>query len=160
MAGREKLAAARHQAGHRAGLADDRRDPFEVDAVLGRDDHAVGGELRLDELDEPACVVGFAGDEDDVEGIVDRADLVDVDGLHRHDEIVLGIILGADGDTKAVGPHRLDVLGPLIDQRHVMAGACEQAAERAADASGRKDGDPVSHRLRLRSSRQRRSPRC
>src|SRR5207245_7013686 len=77
---------------------------------------------------------------DRVEGVADGLGLVDVERLDRDRVIATG-----PAEAQAVLPHRLDVLGPLIDERHVVPGLGQHAADDASDRSGPDDADSHSH---------------
>jgi hypothetical protein len=48
----------------------------------------------------------------------------------------------ADGDTQAIAAHCLDMLGPLVDQRHVLASVHQVRGNATAVGAGAEDGDP------------------
>ena len=75
------------------------------------DHQAVGCEQRLHQLGRPPRVIGLDEQQHDVERAAQRRDLAQVHDL----DAVRRRALGQD-DPQAVGPHRLDVRGPLLDE--------------------------------------------
>jgi hypothetical protein len=69
-------------------------------------------------------IVGFHDQENDVELVGERADITEVEGAHLHFERLFGHF-----DSQSTLSHRLDVLGPLIDQDDVMPGFQEVGAD-------------------------------
>ena len=105
--------------------------------VLDADQQAVVGKVGLDELRQPAGVIGLAHQEDDVELLTERADVAEMVGAHRRDVQRLLRHL----DAEAVLPHRLDMRRPLIDQDDVVAGPRQVGAGATAVGARGEHGD-------------------
>ena len=116
-----------HTADH-SRIADYRGHLVLVDAVLGGDQDAGRGEIRLDERGGPHAVVGLHREDHGIEPLAQGAHVCQVKGLDLDREL---LVLG--GDLQAAAPHLLDVGGPQIDERDVAARAGEIAADRAPD---------------------------
>src|SRR5262249_53785363 len=80
------------------------------------------------------------GDEDRVERLAHRLELVDVQRLHRDHEI-------ADGarEPESLRLHRLDVLGPLVDERDVAPRLGEAAPPHRSDRPPPENADALDH---------------
>ena len=119
-------------AAERLAPADDAGDGLFVHAVLQRHHVAVRRQILLDQHGGPGGVVGLHADEGDVDrrlpGQLLRVG--DVQRAHRDREFrdVLGM-----GDAQAVLSHVLDMLGPGIDERDVLARLHHMGAGIAAD---------------------------
>src|SRR6266851_3975377 len=141
VAGRVHPGADRDDAPERPLASGDRRHALVVDPVLEVDHHAV---RLLEVLDaqrrRPLRVVGLDADEDRVEGLGDRLGLVDVERLDADRVVAAG-----PAEAEAAFPHGLHVLGPLIDERHVVPGLGEHPPDDAPDSSGPDDSDSHWH---------------
>jgi hypothetical protein len=115
-----------------------------VHSVLHPDHHAVGLEVRFDELRHPARLLRLGGQEDDVEFALHRGDVAQVEGAHRHLDLPI-----RHRDLDAMRPDRRDMLWPLIDQRDIVAGLREVGGDAAADRAGTQHGDGFAHGLPL-----------
>ena len=119
-------------AAQRLAPADDAGDRLLVHAVLQRHDIAVRRQILLDQHRRPCRVVGFHADKGDVDRLLlgELLRVGDVQRAHRHGELrhVPGV-----GDAQAVLAHVLDMLGPGIDEGHVLAGLHHMRAGIAAD---------------------------
>src|SRR5207247_1984688 len=109
-------------------LAGDRRDDRIGPAVLGRDHEPLGLQMTDDELGRPRRVVDLHRHEGDVEVARHPLRLVQVEDRRPRLERVV-----RPGDRDAFRADRLDLLGPRIDERHVLPCAREERAEVAAD---------------------------
>src|SRR5262249_50345448 len=98
-----------------------------VDAVLEVDNEPVVLEVLHAEPRRPLGVVRLHRDEEQVERLRDRLRLVHVQRLHGD-----RVITARAGEPQAASAHRLDVLGPLIDQRDVVARLRAEAAPHPA----------------------------
>ena len=116
--------------------ADHRRNPLLVKAVLAGHQHPVILQIRQNQLGQPQGIVGFASQKDDVERLLQSADLVQMQGAHRGSELLAG-----DGHKKAAGLHCIDVRPPLVNQNHIVAGGGKHSADNAAGAAGTDHGD-------------------
>ena len=135
--------ADRDDAAEGAVAAGDGGHTLVVDAVLEVDDRAVVAHERGDEAGRPLGVVGLDRDEAEVERLLDRLHLVQVQGVDGNADV-------ADqraAETQAVLLHRFDVVDPVVDQRHVVAGSGEQTADHAADRARSDDSDAFGHDL-------------
>jgi hypothetical protein len=117
-----------------------------IDPVLKIHHEAVALEIGDAHGGGPLGVIGLDGDEHGVEGLRHLLELMNMERAHRHHVIAAGAReaqpLGADG---------LDVLGPLIHQRDVLARLREQPAHHAPDRAGPDDSDP--HGVSFRRAR-------
>ena len=120
-----------------------------VHAVLQRHDIAVGRQVLLDHHRGPGGVVGLGAHEGDVDRLLlgQLLHVGEVQRPHGHRELrhVHGV-----GDAQAVLAHMLDVLGPGVDERHVLARLHHVRARIAADRARPDDGYLAAHGL-LRS---------
>src|SRR5712672_2197877 len=111
---------AARNAAKRLAPADDAGDRLFIHAVLQRHDIAVRRQILLNQGRGPSRVVGLHADEGDVDRRLPGQLLRvrDVQGAHGNREFrdVPGV-----GDAQAVLPHVLNMLGPWIDERHVLA---------------------------------------
>jgi hypothetical protein len=74
------------------------------------DQESIRLQIRRDELSVPAGVVGLGCQEDDIKDLMHRGELAQVMRPH------LGVNLSLpESHPKAVGAHRLNVSGPLIN---------------------------------------------
>ena len=117
--------------------ADHLGEAVERHRILHADEEPVIGEIGLDELGQPARVIGLAHQEDDVEFLVERADVAEVIGADLRDAQRLLRHL----DEEAVLAHRLDMGRPLVDEDDVVAGAGQVGAGAAAIGAGGEHGD-------------------
>jgi hypothetical protein len=133
-------------AAQRLAPAHDRGDALLVDAVLERDDEAVGREIRLHEMRSPLGVVGFHADEGDVDRRLLHETLYvrDVQSAHLH-RTAFGF--GHAGELEPVPAHVLDVLGPRIDQRDIVTGTGHVTARITADRTGAHYDDTLAQSL-------------
>jgi hypothetical protein len=112
-----------------------------VDAVLEIDDDAVGLlQVREPQGHRPLRVVRLHGNEDRVERIRHRLQLVDPERAHR-DQMLAARARQPQADRL----HRRDVIRPLVDQRHVVAGLGQHATHHAADRADPDDADSIAH---------------
>ena len=139
-------------AAERLAPADDAGDRLLVHAVLQRDHEAVGRQILPDHHGRPGRVVGLGADEGDVDGLLlgELLHLREVQRAHRDRELrhVLGV-----GDAQPVLLHVLDVLGPGVDERHVLARLHHVRARIAADRARPDDRNLAAHALLRRQGR-------
>ena len=144
-------------AAHRLAPADDVRDRLLVHAVLQRDDEAAGRQILADQRGCPFGVVRLHADEGDVDRLL-LGKLLRIRHVHRAH-------LGGEfrnvadvADLQAVALHLLDMRGPRIDERHVLAGVRHVCSGIAADGAHAHECDLVAHvslpRFSLRQCRQ------
>src|SRR5712675_1679856 len=116
----------------RLAPTDDAGDRLFIHAVLQRHDVAVRCQILPDQHGGPGGVVGLHAHEGDVDRrlLGQLLRVRDVQRAHGNGEFrdVLGV-----GDAQAVFPHMLDMLGPGIDERHVLARLHHMGAGIAAD---------------------------
>ena len=127
-----------------AAPPDDARDRLLVDRILRRDDEAVGRQIRPDQGRRPFGVVGLAGHDRDVDRLLLRQRL-HLGEVHRRDGNRAGLLVRHAREMKSVLPDRLDVFGPGIDQRDIVAGARKMTAEISADRARTDDRNALSH---------------
>ena len=132
--------ADRDDAAERALLARDGRHALVVDAVLEIDHHAVGLQIGQGHRGRPLGVIRLHRDEDGVERLAYRLELVDVERLHGHHEITDGA-----GAPEALRFHGLDVLWPLVDERDLASCLGETAADHRSDRARAQDADALDH---------------
>ena len=116
------------------------RDALVVEAVLEVDHDALGREVLERHRRRPLGIVRLDRDEDGIERLGDRLQLVDVQGLHR-DQVLAARAAQAEPDVL----HLLHVLRPLIDQRDVAARPREHSADYTPDGACADDGDSLDH---------------
>jgi hypothetical protein len=87
----------------------------------------------------PLRVVGLYRDEDHVERLGQALRLVEVERLHRDQ-----VLAARAAEPQADLGHGLDVIGPLVDERHVVARPGEHAPDHAPDGARADDPDPHS----------------
>src|ERR1700730_7604606 len=135
---------ARSNASQRAAPPHDIGDALFIDAVLEGNDIAAGREIRLDELGDPFGIVGLHGDEGDIHRRLLRegCNLVQMHGLRMRN---LPLVLGHPGELETVLAYYLDMLGPVIDQRHVTAMQRKMPAHIAADRAAAEHDDTLAH---------------
>ncbi len=108
-------------AAERLAPADDAGNGLLVHAVLQRDDVAVGRQVLADQHGGPGRVVGLHADEGDVDRFLlgELLGVGDVERAHGHGKFrhIAGV-----RDAQPVLAHRLHVLGPRVDEGHVLAG--------------------------------------
>ena len=133
-------------AAQRLAPADDAGNGLLVHAVLQRHDEAVGRQVLPDQHRRPGRVVGLHAHEGDVDRLLlgELLHLGQVQRAHRHGE--LGDVLGVR-DAQPVRLHVVDVLGPGIDERHVLARLRHVRARIPADRSRPDDGNLAAHAL-------------
>ena len=131
-------------AAQRLAPADDAGDRLLVHAVLQRHDIAVRRQILPDQHGGPGRVVGLHADEGDVDRLLlgELLRVRDVQRAHGHREFrdVHGV-----GDAQPVLPHVLDMLGPGIDERHVLARLHHMSTGIAADGASSDDRDLPAH---------------
>ena len=111
------------------------RDALLVDAVLERDDEAVRRKIGLDQVGRPLGVVGLHANERDVDRLFLHQAL-DVAHVERFDAYRVAFGPGESRELKSVIAHVVDMLGPCVDQRHVMSRARHVSAGVTADRAG------------------------
>ncbi len=133
-------------AAERLAPADDAGNGLLVHAVLQRHDEAVGRQVLPDQHRCPGRVVGLHAHEGDVDRLLlgELLHLGQVERAHRHGEF--GDLLGVR-DAQPVRLHVVDVLGPGIDERHVLARPRHVRARIPADRSRPDDGNLAAHAL-------------
>src|ERR1700754_1364361 len=119
-------------AAERLAPADDAGDGLFIHAVLQRHHKTVRRQILPDQHGGPGGVVGLHADEGDVDRRLLRQLLRirEVQRAHRDRKFldVHGV-----GDAQAVAPHVLDMLGPWVDEVHVLARLHHMGAGIAAD---------------------------
>ena len=110
-----------------------------VPAVLRGDDVPPRPQVAGGERGGPRRVVGLHGDDGDVEVGGQARRLVQVHGLRPRRERV---VRPGDGDAARVD--RVDLLGPRVDERHVVTGAREERPDVAAHGA-RPDEQELLH---------------
>jgi hypothetical protein len=141
-AGLEHLRGQFHHAADGAFGADNAGDHLGRHGVLGCDQQAVVGEIGLDEFGQPTRIIGFGGQQDPVELVVQGADICQMQSVYRDVEI-----LGLGADRQAVRPHRFHMRRPLVDHGDVEPGADEVGGDATAVGAGGKDSDFLGHWL-------------
>src|SRR5258706_1933171 len=125
---------AARNAPKRPSPADDACDRLFIHAVLQRHDVAVRRQILLDQGGGPGRVVGLHAHEGDVDRLLlgQLLRVRDVQRSHGNREFcdVPGV-----GDAQAVLPHVLNMLGPRIDERHVLARLHHMGAGIPADGT-------------------------
>ena len=125
---------AARNAPERLAPADDAGDRLFIHAVLQRHDVAVRRQILPDQRGGPGRVVGLHAHEGDVDRrlLGEPLRVRDVQRAHGNREFcdVPGV-----GDAQAVLPHVLDMLGPWIDERHVLARLHHMGAGIPADGT-------------------------
>ena len=146
-------------AAERLAPADHAGDRLLVHAVLQRHDEAVGRQVLPDQHGRPGRVVGLHAHEGDVDRLLlgKLLHLGEVERAHRHGE--LGDLLGVR-DAQPVLLHVVDVLGPGIDERHVLARLRHVRARISADRTRPDDGNLAAHGSLLRHCPYRASLPC
>ena len=130
----------RHDEAHRAIGAGHGGHARIGPAVLRRDHVAARRQVTQPELGGPLRVVHLHGHEGDVEVAGQLLRLVQVHRLRAGHERV---VRARHGDAARVdGVH---LLGPGVDQRHVVAGAREERSEVAADGAGADEEKLLAH---------------
>jgi hypothetical protein len=131
-------------AAQRLAPADDAGDGLFIHAVLQRHDIAVRRQILPDQHGGPGGVVRFHAHEGDVDRRLPGKLLCvrDMQRAHRHRELR---DIHRMGDTQAVFAHVLDMLGPWIDEGHVLAGLHHVGAGISADGAGPDDRDFLAH---------------
>ena len=111
---------ARSDASQCAPPPHDIGDALFIDAVLERNDVAARREVRLHELGHPFGVVGLHAHERDVHRrlLRQRCDLMQMHAFRMRN---LPLFLGQPGKFETVLANCIDMLGPKVDQRHVLA---------------------------------------
>src|SRR3989442_887811 len=109
-------------------------------AVLRRDDVAIGGQVPECQLSRPRRVVHLHGDECDLVIARQAGRLVEVDGGGARFE---GLV--RPGHRQAALSDGLDLLGPGIDERHVVSGARQEGPEVASDGPGADEEKSLTH---------------
>src|SRR5262249_34318346 len=138
-----------HDHADRAIDAGDGRDDRIRPAVLGGNDEAARGEMTDRQLRRPRGVVDLHGHEHDLEVARQAEGLVQVvDGGTRLEGLV------GPGHRDPALTDRLDLLGPGIDQRHVVAGARQERAEVAADRTRADEEYLLAHSVPFSASRR------
>ena len=145
----QRHADLRHHHADRAVHAGDGRDDRIGPAVLGRDDEAARRQMTDRELGGPGGVVDLHGHERDLEVTRQPERLVEViDGGARLERLV------GPGHRDPALTDRLDLLGPGIDQRHVVTRAREKRAQVAADRARADEENLLAHSVPFSASRR------
>ena len=153
----DRGAEAADDAGHHPLGADDRRDPLAAaETVLDRQHDRVVAEQRHRRGRRGLDVMGLGRDHDEVDG-------PHLGGVGRGRQRRGPVAAGA-GDTQAVAPDRVHVVGPGVDRRHVMAGRRQQPGVDRPGRAGADDRNPQrraqasdSPRAAISASKSRRS---
>ena len=137
---------AARDAAERLAPADDAGDRLFVHAILQRDHVAVGRQILPDQHRRPGRVVGLHADEGDVDRLLlgELLRVGHVQRAHRHGEFRL---LHGVRHAQAVLSHVLDMRGPGIDERHVLAGLHHMGAGISADRTRSDNGNLAAHSL-------------
>ena len=131
-------------AAERLAPADDASDGLFVHAVLQRHDVAVRRQILLDHHGGPGGVVGFHADEGDVDRRL-PGELLRVGEVQRADgNRKLRNVHGV-GNPQAVFAHVLDMLGPGVDERDVLARLHHMGPGITADRARANDGYLPTH---------------
>src|SRR5262249_35505975 len=120
------------------------RDALLVDAVLQRDDEAVGREIFLDHHRRPFRVVRFHREKHDVDGLL-LHQVLHFAEVHGADRDGVFFLRGNARELEAVLAHVLDVLGPGIDERDVVARARQVPPDVAAQCARSYEYDSLAH---------------
>src|SRR5262245_10394885 len=135
---------AARDAAERLAPADDASDRLFVHAILQRDHVAVGCQILPDQHRCPCRVVRLHAHEGDVDRLLlgELLHVRHVQGAHGHAEFryVHGM-----RHAQAVLSHLLDVGGPRIDERHVLAGLYHMGADIAAHRTRSDNGYLPAH---------------
>ena len=125
---------AARNAAERLAPADDAGDRLFIHAVLQRHDVAVRRQILPDQHGGPGRVVGFHADEGDVDRrlLGELLGVGDVQRAHGNREFR---DVASVGDAQAVPSHVLDMLGPWIDERDVLARLHHVGAGISADGA-------------------------
>ena len=142
LSGLEQLRRKLNDAADGALDTDDFGNHFRGHAILYPYHQAVVGEIGLDELGQPARIVGLRGEKHDVEFFMERADVAQMMGLHLHI-----VFVGAGRDRQTVCPHRLDVGRPHVDHRNVQSRPDQIGRDNASVRTGRKHRNFLVHRV-------------
>ena len=135
---------AARNAAERLAPADDAGDRLFIHAVLQRHDVAVRRQILPDQHGGPGRVVGLHAHEGDVDRRL-LGELLRVGDVQRaHGDREFRDVHGV-GDAQAVLPHVLDMLGPWIDERHVLARLHHMGAGISADRARSDDSDLPAH---------------
>src|SRR5712675_2905677 len=135
---------AARNAPKRLAPAYDAGDRLFIHAVLQRYHVAVRRQILLDQRGGPGRVVGLHAHEGDVDRRL-LGQLLRVGDVQRaHGDGEFCDIPGV-GDAQPVLPHVLDMLGPWIDERHVLAGLHHMGAGIPADGTRSDDSDLPTH---------------
>ena len=127
----------RDDAAERALAAGYRRHPLVVDAVLEVDHDPVRtGQVGQRQRGGPLGVVRLHRNEDRVERLGDRLQLVHVQGLDADD-----VVAASAGQPQPLPLDRLHVLRPLVDERDVTPRLGEHPADDTPDRARADDGD-------------------
>ena len=120
--------------------AGDRSHAVVVDTVLEVDDEAIVVEVLHAEPRGPLGVVRLHGDKQELERLDDRLRLVQVQRADGD-----RVVAARAGQAQPAPPHGLHVLGPLIDQRHVVPRLREQSTDHTSDRARSDDAEPGFH---------------
>jgi hypothetical protein len=119
-------------AAERLAPADDAGDGFFIHAVLQRHHVTIRRQILLDQHGRPGGVVGLHADEGDVDRCFPGQLLRVGDVQRAHGNLEFRDVLGV-GDAQAVLSHVLDMIGPWIDERDVLARLHHMRAGISAD---------------------------
>src|SRR5438477_1345257 len=118
-----------------------RRHPLVVHPVLEVHHHPVRlPQIRRPQRRRPRRVVRLHRHEHRVEPLRQPLHLVQVQRPHLH-----RVLAARAAEPQPLPPHRLHVLRPLVDQRHVAPRLRQQPAHDAPDRARPDDADPVEH---------------
>ena len=136
-------------AAERLAPANDAGNGLLIHAVLQRHDIAVRRQILPDQHGGPGGIVGFHTDEGDIDRRLPGQLLRVGDVQRAHGNGEFRYIHGV-GDAQAVFAHMLDMLGPWIDEGHVLARLHHMGAGISPDGTGSDDRDFLAHAFPLR----------